>query len=110
MADAPLVERKWLEELVPDQVRLRCAFKRRGSLILQYTVQLELFHDGSWRPVVRYDNAHGFCHRDRIHPDGTQEKTRMFVGTANDTFTIAVKEAQTNWETEASRFLGEMRS
>jgi hypothetical protein len=108
MTEAQLVERQWLQEYVPNHVRLRCAYKRRGKVIVQYTVQLELFHDGTWKPVVRYDNAHGFCHRDMLHPDGTQEKTRMFVGTANDTFTVAIKQAQTHWEAEVSRFLGEI--
>ncbi len=107
MGEAQLVEREWLQEYVPNQIRLRCAYKRRGKVIVQYTVQLELAHHGKWTPVVRYDNAHGFCHRDRLHPDGTQEKTRMFVGTANETFTVAIKEAEAHWEAEVSRFLGE---
>ena len=109
MADPEIRERLWVQELAPDRVRLRCQYKRKGKTILQYTVQLEALHNGLWQPVVRYDNAHGFCHRDTIHPDGTQEKTPTFIGTASETFTWAVKEAQTNWEAHLSRFLGEIR-
>jgi hypothetical protein len=32
----------------------------------------------------------------------------MFVGKANDTFTVAIREAQTSWEAEVSRFLQEV--
>src|SRR5688500_6897824 len=99
MADAELVSREWVQELVPDEASLRCRYKRRGSRILEYTVQLEIRQGRLWQPVVRFDNAHGFCHRDEIHADGTQTKTPTFVGDANETFTRAVKEVQTNWET-----------
>ena len=109
MTTAGLVEPGWLQDYVPNQVRLRCAYKRQGKNIIQYTAQLELFHEGVWKPIVRYDNAHGFCHRDNIHPDGTQDKIAMFIGTANETFTRAVKEIQSNWESHVARYLGEIR-
>jgi hypothetical protein len=110
MAEANLVHREWVQELLPEQVRMRCWYKRRGKRIMQYTVQLEALHQGTWHPVVRFDNAHGFCHRDDIHPDGTQEKTAMFVGDANDTFTRAVKEVQATWEIHRNRFIRELQS
>jgi hypothetical protein len=107
MGDVPLVRREWLQELVPERVRIRCRYRRRGKRIAAYTVQLEIPHQGAWRPVVRFDNAHGFCHRDDIHPDGTQEKTATFVGDANETFTKAIDEIQANWESHVNRFLRE---
>ena len=57
-----------------------------------------------WRPVVRYDNAHGFCHRDVIHVDGSQEKVPVFYGDANDTFTRAIGDLRANWESHRARF------
>jgi hypothetical protein len=33
----------------------------------------------------------------------------MFVGTANDTFTRAMQEVNTNWEAHRKRFLGEIK-
>ncbi len=110
MVDAGPVSREWVQELVPDEARLRCRYKRRGQRILEYTVQLEIRQRSNWQPVVRFDNAHGFCHRDEIHLDGTQTKTPMFVGDANATFTTAIREVQTNWETQRNRFLGEIKS
>jgi hypothetical protein len=74
----------------------------------RFTAQLEINIDDQWHPVVRYDNAHGFSHRDTLHPDGTQEKTRVFVGDTSTTFTFAVRDMRTNWQTHCSRYLGEM--
>lgn len=51
----------------------------------------------------------GYCHRDDVHPDGTQDKMPMFIGNANETFTQAIKEVNTNWETHKNRFLGEIK-
>lgn len=109
MAAPEIRERLWVEELAPGEMRLRCKYKRRAKSILQYSVQLELFDEGVWKPIVRFDNAHGFCHRDTLHRDGSQEKTAVFIGTPNNTFTWAIKEAQGSWEAHRARFLGEPR-
>ena len=110
MVEAAVIERKWLQELAPELARLRCRYKRQGKRIFAYAVQLEIWHEGTWQPVVRFDNAHGFCHRDDVHPDGTQTKTATFVGSANDTFTRAIEEVQAHWETHRNRFLREITS
>lgn len=94
MVDPDITERSWLVDVVPDEVRIRCSYRRQRKRIVEYTVQMELFCADRWQPVVRYDNAHGFCHRDTIHADGTQDKTPVYYGNANDTFTRAIREAQ----------------
>jgi hypothetical protein len=77
--------------------------------ILRFTVQLEIRHGQHWFPVVRYDNAHGFYHQDTLHPDGNQDKTGIFVGDLNETFTFAVEELRANWEAHRARYLGELK-
>ena len=71
----------------------------------QFTVQLEIWHATGWLAVVRDDNAHGCCHRDTLHPDGTQEKMRVFVGDVNATFTHAIEELRATWEREVRDLL-----
>lgn len=66
-----------------EEVQIRCRYRRQGNRILDYTVQLEIRYQDCWQPVVRYDNAHGFCHFDTIHADGTQDKTPVYRGDAN---------------------------
>jgi len=110
VTDPDLTTRSWLVDLVPDEVRLRCSYQRRRKRIVQYRVQLEIRHSDQWRPVVRYDNAHGFCHRDMSHADGTQDKTPVYFGDANETFTRAVADLQMNWQAQRARFLREIGS
>ena len=110
VTDPHVTIRTWLVDILPEEVRMRCAYKRRGRRIVQYTVQLEVRHLEAWHPVVRYDNAHGFCHRDVLHPDGSQDKTPVMSGGANETFTFAIDELRANWEAHTTRFLREAKS
>lgn len=110
MADSDITNRSWLVDLEPDVARLRCAYRRRRKRIVQFTVQIEALYAGQWQPVVRYDNAHGFCHRDTIHADGTLEKHPVYYGNANDTFTRAIDELRENWRDHYARFLRETES
>ena len=77
---------------------------------MQFTVQLEILYQEAWRPVVRYDNAHGICHRDTLNLDGTQDKTGVYVGDVNETFTFAIQDLATNWEAHRTRYLGDVES
>lgn len=108
MAGSTLVQKQWTEDLIAGQVRLRCSFGRMGKQVLRFTVQLEAYSDDRWRPVVRYDNSHGFCHRDTLHADGTQDKTRVFVGDINTTFTHAIDDLKANWQDQVARYLKEI--
>jgi hypothetical protein len=110
MSDTQPTNRNWFVLVEPEEVRLRCSYQRRGKQIERFTVQLEINHEGGWRAVVRYDNAHGFCHRDTLHPDGTQDKTRLFVGDVNETFTFAIDDLRTTWQGQRARYLGELTS
>ncbi|HZV07200.1 MAG TPA: hypothetical protein VE999_19110 [Gemmataceae bacterium] len=110
MSGEQLTSRFWFVDLAVDEARLRCSFQRQGKRVVRFTVQLEIFHQDQWRPIVRYDNAHGFCHRDTLHPDGTQDKTGVYIGDVNETFTFAIEDLRTNWETHRSRYREEMES
>jgi hypothetical protein len=69
---------------------------------------VEIRYHQQWCPVVRYDNAHGYCHRDTLHFDGTQDKTPVYYGDANETFTYAIEDLQTTWQAHRARFLQEI--
>jgi hypothetical protein len=109
MPDPPIKTRAWLVDIVSDEVRLRCSYRRRARRLTHFTVQLEVLYADNWTPVVRYDNAHGFCHRDTLHADGSQHKTAVYFGDANQTFTQAVEDLQATWEAHRARFLREIQ-
>src|SRR5919201_457752 len=98
MNGSQLTSREWFVDVAPLEARIRCAYQRQGKQVNRFTAQLEIHHSENWRPVVRYDNAHGFCHRDTLHPDGTQEKTGLFIGDNNETFTFAIDDVRVNWQ------------
>ena len=101
------IERTWFVEIAPGEARVRCAYRRVGRRIVRFTVQLEIARAGDWLPAVRYDNAHGFCHRDDLQLDGSQVKTAVYVGDDSATFTYAIQDLRGNWLAHRSRFLGE---
>ena len=55
---------------VPDQGTIRTRMRRRGAVVVAFTVQFKVWTDGAWRPAVRYDAAHGHAHRDILDWDG----------------------------------------
>ena len=71
---------------------LRVTFESEHGQIVHFVVQLEcrIDEDGKWIPVVRYDTAHGYAHRDILHPRKKEEKVRMAVQDYNEAFTIAM--------------------
>jgi hypothetical protein len=54
--------------LLENDNALRVHFEIERAEIYSFVVQLECFWKGKWKPVVRYDTAHGFAHRDKMVP------------------------------------------
>jgi hypothetical protein len=109
MGSAPRVDREWTLDVSFGVAQMRCRYSRQGKVIESYTVQLEIWHDDDWRPVVRFDNAHGFCHCDTIHPDGSQDRSPVHRGDAGGNFTWAIHELRSNWDRHRDRFLAEVK-
>jgi hypothetical protein len=102
------MERSWLVSFEEGIVQMRCSFRKQRNKIEKFVVQLETMQQGKWQAVIRYDNAHGYCHQDILHPNGNQEKQRVEKGDANQTFTFAVDDIRANWEKYLARYLGEI--
>lgn len=51
-----------------DVIRVRLNIER--GQVIAFTLQLETYLEDRWRPVVRYDSAHGHPHRDLLDWDG----------------------------------------
>lgn len=75
--------------------------------VVFFRVQYEIKINDKWRPVVRYDTAHGFAHRDLLSLSGLVKKTPMFNQDYNDALTFAENDLKSNWEYYKSRFLEE---
>lgn len=78
-------EKFWIQDFETGVDRLRVHFTTdRGRVQEILVLQYEAFIDGKWRPVVRFDEAHGFFHRDVMSPAGKQQKTPLFVTDKNE--------------------------
>ena len=84
--------------------RYRHLHVRSGKRIVFFRVQLETLIEKEWYPVVRYDTAHGFAHRDLMIRPGEVEKTPLFNQSMNDALTFAESDLKTNWVSYRKRF------
>ena len=62
---------------------------------------------GVWKPVVRYDTAHGFAHRDLIAPNGTIDKTPLFLHAFNEALDFSEADLRSNWKNYIAQYLKE---
>jgi hypothetical protein len=87
------------EEYLTRQDRLRIKFLvERGKVTRIDLVQHEAKVQGQWWPVVRYDMAHGYLHRDVMRPDGTvAEKQAIPYGELGVALTRALDELHRQW-------------
>ena len=76
----------------------------KGNLVA-FMVQLEVeVEDGIWKPVIRYDCAHDFAHRDRYNLKGDQDKQEIALSYA-ESLDLADKDINDNWDIYQQRFL-----
>ena len=75
----------------------RVRFKKGRGRILSFVVQLECLIEGRWYPIVRYDTAHGYAHRDVLKPDGKKEKQSVPVQDFNAALTYAQRDIKDHW-------------
>lgn len=90
--------------LLDNENATRVRFDVDRGRVLRFLVQLECLIGDEWHPVVRYDTAHGFAHRDVLHPVGETEKTEMAVRDYNAALTFAISDLSENWEAYRGRY------
>jgi hypothetical protein len=78
--------------------------KEREKIVF-FRVQYETKINQIWHPVVRYDTAHGFAHRDLLNLKEDAKKIPVFNQDFNDALTFAENDLKTNWESYKKRFL-----
>jgi len=78
--------------------RLRVYAQKEKGLILEFVVQYEALMSAQWQPIVRYDTAHGFAHKDVMKVDGKTTKQPLFFETYNLAFTSATIDLKINWK------------
>jgi hypothetical protein len=90
-----LAEKEYLIRL-GERARKRHYHKTDKGNLLAFMVQLEVeVEDGIWKPVIRYDCAHDFAHRDRYNLKGDQDKQEIALSYA-ESLDLADKDINDN--------------
>ncbi|MBI5632126.1 MAG: hypothetical protein HZA15_01435 [Nitrospirae bacterium] len=96
--------------MLTDEDRKRHEHVSENNRIVSFVVQYEMLHEGKWTPVIRYDNAHGFAHKDLMNPDGSKDKILIGEADFNEALSMADKDIQENWEKYRQRYLRRLKS
>ena len=86
-----------------DNARMRHVHEMSRGIVTGFSVQFEAFFGGRWYPVVRYDSAHGFSHKDVYNVTGESRKTELTMSYA-EALTFADRDIGRRWQEYASRF------
>ncbi len=91
-----------------DRYRLLCNTEQ-GRVIL-FTVQYEALINGEWQAIVRYDGAHGFPHRDLLHPNKPEEKTSFPERSNAEVLSLGQEDIKRNWKRYRQQYEMEMNN
>jgi hypothetical protein len=89
--------------------RIRFRFKKEKGEIIDLVLQYEAMINGKWMPIVRYDCAHGFFHRDVIHPNGDTEKKMIDVPDLRFAFSFAKQDLEDKWDWYKEQYLKRLK-
>lgn len=87
-----------------ENARKRHVHETSQGTVVTFMVQLEVFLEDTWRPVIRYDSAHGYSHIDYYKRSGESRKESLPLSFA-EALTLADEDIQENWTEYKHRFL-----
>ena len=90
--------------------RLRMRLITKSGKVTYAVVQYETFVQDKWRAVVRYDNSHGYPHRDVLHPNGEEDKFPLRFADLNTFVLYAEQDLKDRWQWYKERFLKEIKT
>jgi hypothetical protein len=90
-----------------DRIRLR--FEKDKGKILDLVMQYETIVNEKWVAIVRYDCAHGFFHRDLLHPNGDKEKKTIDIPNLQYGFEFAKHDLEDKWEWYKDQYLKKLK-
>jgi hypothetical protein len=93
---------KFLDAAELEKLRLR--IKTENGKVVDIVVQYESFVNGKWTPIVRYDCAHGFFHRDLLYPKDEKEKQIVNITSLENALNYAEQDIKDRWEFYKERY------
>jgi hypothetical protein len=78
--------------------RVRCQIELEKGQVGRFVIQYEIFVEGEWAAVTRFDTSHDAVHRDLISPNGTVTKKWYLQLNFDEGLTFVYNDIETNWE------------
>lgn len=103
-----MVEKSYIYMLT-DKDRKRHEHIVEKGKVIGFVVQYEIFFEGRWVAIVRYDTSHGYAHKDLINPDGSKEKIFMGAVELSEALTLADRDINENWERYKERYFRRLK-
>lgn len=104
------MDKEYTFYLSPERVdRFRYLHRLERGQIVRFCVQYEAWIQDEWRPIVRYDTAHGYPHRDLLYPDRSQDKREFRGYKAEEVLTLGERDLKTNWQHYRAAYEQEMK-
>lgn len=87
--------------------RLRIRFEMKKGEVTMLVVQYEALMGNKWAPIVRYDTAHGYLHKDLYASgdDRTAKKESVSSSDFNHGLTEAIEDLKRYWQKYRKRFM-----
>jgi hypothetical protein len=82
--------------------------KTEKGKVVDMVIQYESFLNNKWTPIVRYDCAHGFFHRDLMY-NGEKEKQTITISSLENALNYAEQDIKDRWEFYKERYLKKMK-
>ena len=89
--------------------RLRVRLKIEKGELIDVVYQYETLIENNWTPIVRYDCAHGFFHRDVLKPNGDTEKKEIVIDNLKSASKYAEQDLKDRWEWYKERYLKKVK-
>ena len=90
---------------------LRLRVETEREQVTGFLAQYETTFEGQWTPVMRYDTAHGFAHRDVLNRRGEViEKQALALHLSfREALDLGVRDIRANWRRYRRDFQGDQR-
>lgn len=89
--------------------RLRVRLVIDSGVLLDIMYQYETFLRDEWLPIVRYDCAHGFFHRDILLPNGDKVKKVIEMENLKAASKYAEQDLKDRWNWYRESYIKKMK-
>ena len=94
---------KFLDNEGKERIRIKISVD--NGIVTDILLQYESLLNNKWIAIIRYDCAHGYFHRDILHPSGNKEKQTIVIQDLENALLYAEQDIKDRWKFYKQRYL-----